>query len=612
MSLPNSRLVLAGCLALGFVLGSAVSVFLSPPSKGPMGSSSGAPGNGKVLEGEVAAGRYRGERPDLAANRAEGIEALDDRLRSLASITSERERTFRIMEWSRQLSPAECEAAFRAAKKLPRRSSLDLLAALGRRWAEVDPAGAAAFGLAARKDDPPTSYSPFLDGVIEQWSRANPERAMAWLRAQPAGFQQRGMLNTLAKTVAETDPASALKLLQLVPNPQASDLVETIFEDWASKDPPAAAAAATAYRNTDNRNFNALSQVASSWADADPKAALAWAQGLSSDMEREAATRAAALQWASADPPAFFAWARNLPDAAQRASLLGSGLSILAESDLPTVMEQIQSMPDSVERDHAVEATAQGLASSNALAAAQLLDQIPASPERSTSLARVCELWAASDPGAAFDWLAQRATIPHTLGLTEAFGNWMQTSQTDALAWAQALPAGESRDRVMGWGVDSLAQSDLPSAERLFAQLSPQAQQTAVVSITAALGSQGLDQALAWASSLPASDARDNAFWNVAKQWAQSDPGAGAKWLNTLPAGSARDGAINGFSTALFPSAPADAIAWAASISDPEERDHRIMGFALQWLGSDETRARQWIADSSALTAQQRARLLGH
>jgi hypothetical protein len=99
-------------------------------------------------------------------------------------------------------------------------------------------------------------------------------------------------------------------------------------------------------------------------------------------------------------------------------------------------------------------------------------------------------------------------------------------------------------------------------------------------------------------------------FGRIAGIWATQDPVEAAMWIERISPGPAKDAAAANYAHSVARYDPEGAAAWAGIISDAEQRTSTSTQIAVQWLQSDPVRARQWIASTNQLAADEKQLLL--
>lgn len=604
---PPFRWLIA-TLTVGIAIGWWTATLKRPPvaafATGALVSPHNPSSNSSVIETQSDRKQLSGPETEVALQSVQSAD-FAAAARSALALDDSNDSWLNLRALIRRLPVDQLSVAAEQAKKLPRNDRWQVLTVIGRRWAELDPQGAAAFGLVSGRT---SGYNNFLHAVVEKWSSGPWRDAEAWLNTVPPGEERSELIRTLVTSVARNDPQAALQLLQRQPGSRNQSIVQNLFIDWAGRSPQAAAAAALNFNGT-FRN-DALNGVAESWAGENPQAALSWTDSIGDLATRKNLITRIANQWAEVDPLAVIAWARGTRDEVTRQNAFCASISVLAVQDSATALSQIEALPAGDDRDQIVIAAAQALTRTDARSAVPLLDQLPPGPQRNEALMRLCRVWGEAEPRAALDYLFANATLSKEDKFTPILRAWMGTAPEEAVAWANALPAGDKRDSALAALVGGLAETDFARAQTVFGQLSEEAQGVAASSLAYSLIRQDIHKAATWAVSLPSGKAQNAALGNVAAQWALQNPNAAAEWLNELTPGVGRDRAISDFSHALLNRDPEDALAWAVTIGDVKERSNTIATLAQTWLYLDGAKARKWLADTSQLTPDEKQHIL--
>ncbi len=554
-----------------------------------------------------------GQDTKLTIHAADFVAAV----RALKDLTTA-ERTRKVRELARAIPVAELPAALeieRQALEAGKENSYDtreLICALANRWAEVDPREAGAFGWTWKEGDAKRS---FLSALMGKWESKNFAGASAWLQAQPAGATRDSLIPMIATMVAKTDPKAAMAMARSMSSDGAAQNLECqLIVNWLHSDPASAATAAIECKIGDRKLFDhgqplpyGGDTVGEIWARHDPPAALAWVSEHAT--ARNEVIGNICRAWAKREPAAALAWVLQSDEKTIRMDVIKTAVSGLAEKDLPAALSQARALPAGEQRDAALAAAVQGAAKANPQAAAQLLGEIPAGTGRDNAAMQICQSWAATDPRAALNWLFQSAPPPAGSMSGDAFGGiikkWLTKDAGQVAAWAQSLPAGESRDAALDSVVAVMAPVNLPLAQLLFEKLPPQVQGRAAAALAEQYVSIDFDGARDWAAGLPPGPGQAVAMAKVAEVGFGIDPQETAQWINTLAHGPGRDGAIMAVSGSMRYEDPDGAVSWALSISDPLDRVDSLEKVSYQNLT-----ARALINSATQLTAEEKAHLL--
>lgn len=151
------------------------------------------------------------------------------------------------------------------------------------------------FGLLDNRDV--QNWRQAIDWHMREWSRKDPEGALAWIALKASESDRPFLLASFAIGLAETDPVCAARAVDLLVLPESERLraVEGIADVWRHRDVGAAAAWAVELR--DSTRDVAFSIVGYTWYSEDAPAALQWVCGLTMESDRDwALARMAAWQ----------------------------------------------------------------------------------------------------------------------------------------------------------------------------------------------------------------------------------------------------------------------------------------------------------------------------
>jgi hypothetical protein len=231
--------------------------------------------------------------------------------------------------------------------------------------------------------------------------------------------------------------------------------------------------------------------------------------------------------------------------------------------------------------------------------------------ERASYLDGALLAWSRKDPAALLGWLGNQpaeslpATIP---GLFTCASHDPQAFAR----WADALPAGELRDR------SELALGSLYVSEGRIAEALRSAPSTATNPDTVRLA-QGLIQNVAdadphaaadWITSIPAGPMQLEVSRTLLRIWTMQKPEAAAAWVEGLPAGSLRDAAAGSLAAELAQTDPRGASLWFAQVNDPKTRNIEVASVYRPWFYKDPRRAQEWLQTVEGISESLRARLL--
>src|SRR4030095_2460651 len=299
--------------------------------------------------------------------------------RGALRITDNTDRAVRLREIARWINTANLPEAVEKAKRVSFSGRWQVMQALGARWAEVDPVGAATF--AVKDGGNRYGWSDLLYGIIDKWASIDQPAAVAWIDKQPQGRQQQ-LMQSLVQSVARRDPESALGILKERPvNSNMTWLHQQVFEQCSQRDPAAAARAAEGMEAVAPREL-ALEAVASSWASQDPSAAIKWAESFSDKATQNKLLRNVVQTWAEIEPKAVIQWAGAVTEPSMRQDFFGAAIWRLAQSDAAAAEAQLRAIPAGQERDNLVWQVACAAANQDPKAALAFVELLPNGPGR--------------------------------------------------------------------------------------------------------------------------------------------------------------------------------------------------------------------------------------
>jgi hypothetical protein len=248
----------------------------------------------------------------------------------------------------------------------------DLMTAVLRGWATVDPEAAAEFALVRSGLDPADAVGAVLDGAASE-----PDRALLlidWLALRyPERAEEFGSRLVLAFGKTGQDAAAAAYAVGKASEYRVA-WVEQSYDRWAAAQPGAAAQSAREI--------------------ADPKT-------------REKAFAAVSLQWARQDPRALAEFALTLADDAERARALADALPAWVAGDLPGLEAWLADTPPGRGLDECavVVGTHPAIVRDDPRRAIGWARTIMDAGQRSSALATIVDQWAVIDPAAARDFV---------------------------------------------------------------------------------------------------------------------------------------------------------------------------------------------------------------
>ena len=129
----------------------------------------------------------------------------------------------------------------------------------------------------------------------------------------------------------------------------------------------------------------------------------------------------------------------------------------------------------------------------------------------------------------------------------------------------------------------------------LLSQLPDNARRQATESLAHAWAERTPEEAIGWAASMPAGEARAGAVAAIASTWAAKDSPAASVWIAAMPPGAERDRSAQSLVLAMAEEFPREAWEWATSIGDADGRTVAATHAAKMMAARDLATARALI-----------------
>jgi len=183
----------------------------------------------------------------------------------------------------------------------------ELLELAGSAWAKTDPVGAATWASSLKN---PESRSEILSTTLATWAAASPQSALAWV-AQTSSPDTEPLRETILGQWAGEDPSAALSWAQSNNLPEAGQAI--IFRQWAATTPETLENWVDS-QPPQNRPDTALNSLALSMAEENPPTALLRASTIQDPRTRAKTLRKILSHWEDTDATAAAAWLAAHPE----------------------------------------------------------------------------------------------------------------------------------------------------------------------------------------------------------------------------------------------------------------------------------------------------------
>ena len=239
-----------------------------------------------------------------------------------------------------------------------------------------------------------------------EWSRQDPEAALAWAATLESGDLQTGAYSGIIDHLLETDPARAASVAMGLESEDRPKLLGEIAETWAEQEPSAAVDWVNTLEGRDREV--AMSEAMAGWAQLSPESAAAYINDLSAE-ERALHSGPVARRWAESAPAEAAQWLGAQPEGESKADAMGHVMWNWTNNDPEAASTWLAEQPQGESFDRG----ASGLAK----AATHAFD----------------------DPEAGVTWSSTIQNEELRSSMTRhTLGRWMQQDPTAAQAWAES------------------------------------------------------------------------------------------------------------------------------------------------------------------------------
>ncbi|MDP6858799.1 MAG: hypothetical protein QF426_03165 [Verrucomicrobiales bacterium] len=168
----------------------------------------------------------------------------------------------------------------------------------------------------------------------------------------------------------------------------------------------------------------------------------------------------------------------------------------------------------------------------------------------------------------------------------------------EAGAWAESLPDEGMRRSSIHSILPRFAYSDPESASKWATGLDSDISATAIHKVGEAWAHRDPPASAQWLSSLPESQGSNSGLETALHHWAGRDPKAASEHLVSMPDSTGKDRAIRGFVSKVAHEDPQSALIWADSIQDESTRNGALINAGQTYFRRDKAAATEWLQNS--------------
>jgi hypothetical protein len=280
---------------------------------------------------------------------------------------------------------------------------------------------------------------------------------------------------------------------------------------------------------TDER-FSEYSMLLTLWAKSDPTAALAYAK---ENTRGGFATNAILSAWAANDPEAAIRWAKANHQGEDANPYMAGIIKGIASTDPARATQLLAEMPFGEQRGEALAGLLPHILSQGNAATREWIASISDERLRNGAMGRVAEELAATDPKGTADWLLANPGEASLRNMDNVISTWMEKDKSAAMAYYQALPAGETRTNALRGVVNSLAMENPKEAANFMDNHPADVNDRVVQQFVWHSFGEDPSLAISYISKISDSDARDNIYRRTIDGWLRQDEPAARSWLQT-------------------------------------------------------------------------------
>ncbi len=454
------------------------------------------------------------------------------------------------------------------------------------------------------------------------------DEAIAFINAHENAFERADYVSWLAYHVSLSDPAEGLAHSDKFTVKADGERFRSILNANIARENPHQA---IEEYFASGRSLRASSDIYSALhelAKTDLEAVKQYFAQVKSRDDRMMLGSTIASSLAQRDPVAALAWAREQDDELSNI-LISSALAQIAQSDPEQAFAIAMENTGDRSWSDTLQIVVHQVANHHPAKAADFVAQIQDDARRTDAAQQLVSSWMRQDADAAVEWVLSlgedtssrllRTTasqlvntdvdaairlLPQLSGGTQVsvrqqIARQLAASRSpqEAQAFIQQYEGQPGYDQLQSSLITGLAQTDLTAARQLAEQLAPgNARDSAYMQVISAQSRVDPSLASAWLQDISDGTRRAGAAGQIAAEWYKRDAQAATQWVTTMPRGSVRDSAIMQMSHQWRDPTP-EHERLIASIDSRDKRGQAKVRLAYNLMRSDPEKAREILED---------------
>ncbi len=247
---------------------------------------------------------------------------------------------------------------------------------------------------------------PLLSAVGKTWAEQDPASAATWALELPVSSSRKAASIAVAVEWSRQDPQQAATFFsEAVAGPEGMDLATVIADVWGTSDPASTAEWVAGLPEGTVRD-QAAGTLATVWATRDVEAASKWSESIEDPSMRKQVIAHLGTTWGALEPDNAIEWLAQLPVEEAQVGLTGA-FNSWGVVDRGGMMDWVENSEPSEIVDQARRSLADVVSQDNILSAIDLSMGISDSTARNDAVARYYRHWRKVDDASAQEWIGE-------------------------------------------------------------------------------------------------------------------------------------------------------------------------------------------------------------